>query len=342
MTSQSTDKPKKVDFFIRPFRETLTIIKFKLSGATCRLLEFMSACCTFAGEVVYMPSAKQIAEILDMGLSTVYYCFDRIKQFCPFIQFQTNSAFVLAYRVDPDNPQKILDFKNLETLPKQKNQFQKFRNVSNSLENQELEAIAQGEHSPPQTSQISHTPQTGDGDEKKVNTENGMRSRSRIPCSNVKTGCALAPVSRDEIEEPSKEKKLDKKFNVKENVPATVVQKALSIPQDLLEKLKELEIEPTEQVMQAIKKHHISQAYSAAAHIENTWVTIRNPRKVFLYQLPKQPIEKMGMRSGGTEAIEKAKQESHAIELERQTPEYEAGWQEMKAKIDRLLGRQKK
>jgi hypothetical protein len=67
-----------------------------------------------------------------------------------------------------------------------------------------------------------------------------------------------------------------------------------SIPQDLVNKLEELEIPLDSAVRKAIASHHLSQAYGAAAHVERTWETIDNPRGVFLYQIKRQPIEKLG------------------------------------------------
>jgi len=64
------------------------------------------------------------------------------------------------------------------------------------------------------------------------------------------------------------------------------------IPTALIDKLSELEIPLDEAVRGAIASHDISQAYGAAAHVEKTLDTIKNPKSVFLYQLPKQPIEK--------------------------------------------------
>jgi hypothetical protein len=66
----------------------------------------------------------------------------------------------------------------------------------------------------------------------------------------------------------------------------------LEVPDDLKEKLRELEIPLDSKVLGAIARHDILQAYGAAAHVEKTWETISNPRSVFLYQLPKQPVEK--------------------------------------------------
>ena len=68
------------------------------------------------------------------------------------------------------------------------------------------------------------------------------------------------------------------------------------IPQDLRNKLEELEIPLDGRVRKAIASHHISQAYGAVAHIERTWETINNPRGVFLFQISRQPVEPMGAR----------------------------------------------
>jgi hypothetical protein len=64
------------------------------------------------------------------------------------------------------------------------------------------------------------------------------------------------------------------------------------VPDDLKEKLRELEIPLDSKVLDAIARHDILQAYGAAAHVEKTWETISNPRSVFLFQLPKQLVEK--------------------------------------------------
>jgi hypothetical protein len=68
------------------------------------------------------------------------------------------------------------------------------------------------------------------------------------------------------------------------------------IPQELKSKLEELSIPLDNRVRRAIASNQISQAYSAIAHIENTWESISNPRGVFLFQINKQPIEPIGSR----------------------------------------------
>ncbi len=73
-------------------------------------------------------------------------------------------------------------------------------------------------------------------------------------------------------------------------------EKNSQIPQDLRNKLQELEIPLDGRVRKALASHHISQAYGAVAHIERTWETINNPRGVFLFQISRQPVEPMRAR----------------------------------------------
>ena len=72
----------------------------------------------------------------------------------------------------------------------------------------------------------------------------------------------------------------------------TKAQQTTDIPQDLINKLEERSIPLDARVRDAIAKHHLSQAYSALTHIDNTRDSINNPRGVFLFQLPRQPLEK--------------------------------------------------
>ena len=113
------------------------------------------------------------------------------------------------------------------------------------------------------------------------------------------------------------------------------------IPADLKEKLRELEIPLDRKVLSAIASHDISQAYGAAAHIENTWHTITKPRSVFLYQLPKQPIEKLGSRYS-EELLNKIHAQNRAIDEERKTPEYQIKMKETFDQIRAILDKGKR
>lgn len=64
------------------------------------------------------------------------------------------------------------------------------------------------------------------------------------------------------------------------------------ITTDLINKLEELEIPLDTAVKKAINQYDLSQVWGAIRHIEDTWETVKNPRSVFLYQLPKQTVDK--------------------------------------------------
>ena len=75
--------------------------------------------------------------------------------------------------------------------------------------------------------------------------------------------------------------------------------KNFSIPQDLHAKLEELQIltgnpAKDERVLRAIASRDISQSYGAANHVERTFESCSDPKSVFLFQLPQQPIQKIG------------------------------------------------
>jgi hypothetical protein len=95
------------------------------------------------------------------------------------------------------------------------------------------------------------------------------------------------------------------------------------IPQELKAKLENLSIPLDNRVRSAIASHHISQAYSAIAHIENTRETISNPRGVFLFQINKQPVEPMGSRGREYKASD-----FNGYTLERIKSMYPNSWRE--------------
>ena len=111
-----------------------------------------------------------------------------------------------------------------------------------------------------------------------------------------------------------------------------------SIPNDLRAKLEELEIKLDDRVINAIASHHLSQAYGAYRHVKKTWNSIDCPKAVFLHQLPKQPIEKLGSRYD-EELLKNIKAQNQAIEQERSDPEYYKKSKDAFAQIRAKLGR---
>ncbi len=89
---------------------------------------------------------------------------------------------------------------------------------------------------------------------------------------------------------------LQQTVTAESNVPRVGRDLQTNLTEKLKNRLAECQIPLDKKVVDAIEKHHISQVYGALAHIENTWETIDNPRAVFLFQLPKQPIETLGCR----------------------------------------------
>ncbi len=127
------------------------------------------------------------------------------------------------------------------------------------------------------------------------------------------------------------------KVKEKKVVPARVVRKTSKIPDELKERLETLGIPLDEQILSAIAEHDISQAYGAAAHIENTFDTIKNPRGVFLFQLPKQKIEQLGARL--PEIGRQMAEENQAWDKEMATDEYKQTSKEMFTKLRARLGK---
>ena len=146
--------------------------------------------------------------------------------------------------------------------------------------------------------------------------------------------------SQSEIASGKKENESEKgKVPQRVAQPKQKVVSSTSIPKELEEKLRELEIPLDNKVLTAIANHDISQAYGAIAHVESTWSTISNPKSVFLYQLPKQPVEKLGSRL--PELGKQMRAENEAIEQERATEEYQQKAADMFSRIREKLNRDK-
>ena len=116
--------------------------------------------------------------------------------------------------------------------------------------------------------------------------------------------------------------------------------KSGEIPDDFKEKLRELNITLDPKVSEAIASHHISQAYGAAAHVQNTWDSIDNPRGVFLFQLPRQPVEQLGSRYS-EEILNNLKAQSEAIDQERSDPEYKTKAEQGFMQIREILNKKR-
>ena len=97
------------------------------------------------------------------------------------------------------------------------------------------------------------------------------------------------------LEDYLEDKKIKTTQAVDKNSPKTVTK--TEFPLDLKQKLEELTIldgsAKDSVVYRAIASGDISQAYGAANHVSVSFETCSNPRSIFLYQLKRQPIERM-------------------------------------------------
>lgn len=301
----------QVNFYQRSFEESWTLIQADLTSTGYRLVEILSSSAVFSDGYVCIPPAKELAEHLGRKLSCIYDNLRQIREKCPHFQIICSRSVMLVKRDNPKNQESknFLPSENLENFPINRNHFQKFVNDSKKSENQQLELLSDKDSDFVQTIHKDHTTQTGGKVDEKVNKE-------EFPKEIVEE-----EINKQEEKIVEQQKEKEDKYTVlpnhepKTKIPPNVTQKKYNIPDELIEKLRMLDIKPSEQVLVKISQHHISQAYGAVAHIENTFETIRDKTAVFLYQLPKQPIEKLGQRHTN-ESLEKQKQDLKLIEEE--------------------------
>ncbi len=163
--------------------------------------------------------------------------------------------------------------------------------------------LKNGASDSPQTIQTLQTNQTGAGEQVKSHLRQQRRSLKAKVKSEVEASVKSQDSSSSTNELSSLSDVLEGATSLKsDKSSAPVTQNTTKnstpwdIPQDLRNKLEELEIPLDARVLKAIATHRLSQAYGAVAHIENTRETINNPRGVFLFQISRQPIESLGSR----------------------------------------------
>ncbi len=257
---------------------------------------------------------KQFALRWSIPESSVYEAIAKLKQKGVI---NTRSGKIILQWVhcqqdtNSDNPEFLqdsrMDSEIRENIPKSQNEFRNPRMDSEIPENRASKGALDKGSDPFQTIQTIQTYQTRGGVE-------NFSPNSDLNSVNKEIYYHEQNYSEQERD---KEKKLvNNKNSGKDQSSASVVQvtteintgqeispeakakakkishEAADIPQDLITKLKELGITIDGEVKRAIANHDISQAYGAIKHVENTWETINNPRGVFLFQIPKQRIQK--------------------------------------------------
>jgi hypothetical protein len=145
---------------------------------------------------------------------------------------------------------------------------------------------------------------TANAQEEEAPTTSGMTPavQTKTPASqqHTPTETNVPPVASNEpeIANQHREEPASKQtVTVQATVPAVVARPASNnLTQEVKDRLAACQIPLDKKVVADIEEHHLSQVRGALAHVEATWESIDNPRGVFLFQLPKQPVEPVGTR----------------------------------------------
>ena len=224
-----------------------------------------------------------------------------------------------------DNTPAVGNYQIREKIIRSEKKLSDLRKNYQIRENQALKPLSDKASSIPQTLQKIQTNQTRGlkktfSEEKKQPTKEVVREVvqkqeikevEKLTVSNE----SLRQTTSDVVQKKTRIISPSKSSSTSNNY------KSGEIPDDFKEKLRELNITLDPKVSEAIANHHISQAYGAAAHVENTWDSVSNPRGVFLFQLPRQPVEQLGSRYS-EEILNSIKAQNEVIEKERSDPEY--------------------
>lgn len=273
-----------------------------------------------------LPKFAQLAEELKISESTVRRSFNKIVELGLIVVDYCN-RFVSACKnlkvaADKVRAKFFCPEQNCEKNVNSENPDSVLTEDFQSCQNQQLEHPLLVDLGTPQTLQTDQTPQTGEEVEKEKKREQ-EKEISRTCEDSTKSFTCLP------------------NHKPKTNLPSDETQEKHKIPEELAERLRMVKIPLSEQVLVKISQHHISQAYGAVTHVENTWTTIKDAKAVFLYQLPRQPIEQLGQRYPD-DLLEKQKREQKLIEDEiargeprfTETPMYQA----LKEKLVKKVG----
>ena len=306
MKLKSGKEKEKPNFFKHYYEHVWQLIKAKLTPTAYRLVELICASDTFTDGLVFIPSVKKLIDLLEVCSSSIYNAINLLRKKISFIKIEVTRLAIIVSKSSPgDSEKNFFNSENLEIIPKSKNHFQVFVNDSNFSKTQQPESLPFKASDSPQTVQTVQTLQTAEGVNQKINKE--------IASKNNESAVGQQQKNSDRISPPISLKKTKSS--------EAVLQKKYDIPDDLTKRLEIAGIPITEQLKVKISQHHISQAYGAITHIENSAASIRDPKAVFLFQIPKQPIEKLGNRYSD-ELLIRQKKDLERIEQDKKNPEY--------------------
>jgi hypothetical protein len=250
---------------------------------------------------------KEFAIVWSIPESSVYEAIGKLKQ-KKIIDVKTGKV-TLSWvgheksEVNQDSEQLANSVTNSETpelIMESQNEFSESITNSKPSENQSPELPSDNGCNSPQTIQNIQTIQTATEEEKKETKESenslliGLERDRHEGEEEIKTTQPMSSLSNILISTTDIK---DCQSNSKPVIQKTEQPKQNNeIPADIKEKLQQLNIPLDERVRGAINKYHRSQILGAIDHVINTWETINDPKKIFLYQLPKQKVEQLGTR----------------------------------------------
>jgi hypothetical protein len=318
----------KITFIQRPIEMIRYMNRFKFTASERALYDYLSILDPFGDRLIRLPAFEAIALELDYCVETIKRSLRRISDLSLIVLDDTGfyfrngvknikNAIASRIRTLPEvlDPQQKCQQKDLN------DRDETFLSTdSQKCQNQPLEATPDIASDLSQTLQALQTIQTGGGLDLLINKDS-QAEQVKIEESKNKN---------------EESEKVPKEGDRKDTISANVVSKLSKIPEELVKRLEAAEIPLDDRVIKAIESHDISQAYGAITHIENTWETIEKPRSVFLYQIPKQPIEKLGARYDPEES-KKYIQKLEEIKAEKESPEGKEAAKKGFSKIKEML-----
>ncbi len=236
--------------------------------------------------------------------SSVYEALGKLRKL-EIINIKTGKVliqWVSSQQSELIDCQQAVDSDNPELITESQNELLHVRTDSEIPENHDSKPLPAEDYGSLQTLKTFKTIQTGAVAEKieeEENTPTDAITTSVQPVPQVLTAPTKpAPQVKSQNQKSFTHisNTLSSASNPQQRTNSAPTEKNSQIPQDLRNKLQELEIPLDGRVRKAIASHDLSQAYGAVAHIERTWETINNPRGVFLFQIARQPVEPLGAR----------------------------------------------
>ncbi len=274
-----------------------------LTAAEWRLWSYLVEIDPFGDRYFECPDTISIMQVCNIKKTTLYKAMAKFQSLELF-DFQDKGFFVrnLGFPQKRKTVRKNGNLsENTENCPQKRKLFRENGNFSENSEKQPPKDASDKGSGLSQNIQTNQTSQTGRGvknfqfgsDLDLVNEENTSNEQSYLLQEEVKEEKLVDKKDSGEDQSSADVVQVTTKQYINEEIsPKKKNEQPPDIPEDLISKLKDLGISLDGEVRRAIADHHISQAYGAVRHVQNTWETINNPRGVFLHQIPNQRVQK--------------------------------------------------